>query len=270
MHGWMHTWAVNSLVYSHGLAHWWDYRQVGLLTEFYGTTDLAKSPRWSVFKYTHAHTHTHTHTHAHTHTHTHTHTCTHMPHTHTHTHAHTHAHTHTHTRTHARTHTYTHTHTPTHGSPLLPTQEPLHLLLSEVFVVQVKKFTSLASWKPSHLKERKRADLFAWYNHKLSRKHKAGARLFLLLCPSCTSFPFYYIQSNLSLRHLTKATTWKLRTHNFNPFNLRIQMYVVPSWKCDHLRNANCGHRRSALSVDSTCEKRPHTSNCAKNTFLIV
>ena len=58
--------------------------------------------------------------------------------------------------------------------------------------------------------------------------------------------------------HLTKATTWKLRTHNFSPFNSRIQMYGMCSWKCDHLRNANCGHRRSAQSVDSTCKKRPH------------
>ena len=46
-------------------------------------------------------------------------------------------------------------------------------------------------------------------------------------------------------------------------------MYGVLSWKCDHLRNANCGQRRSAQSVNSTCEKRPHASNWAKNTFSI-
>ena len=67
--------------------------------------------------------------------------------------------------------------------------------------------------------------------------------------------------------HLTKATTWKLRTRIFSPFNSRIQMYGVLSWKCDHLRNANCGQQKSAQSVDSTCEKRPHASNWAKNTF---
>ena len=67
--------------------------------------------------------------------------------------------------------------------------------------------------------------------------------------------------------HLTKATTWKLRTRNFSPFNLRIQMYGVHSWNCDHLRNANCGHRRSAQSADLTCEKRPRMSDSAKNTF---
>ena len=67
--------------------------------------------------------------------------------------------------------------------------------------------------------------------------------------------------------HLTTATAWKLRTRNFSPFNLWIQMYGVRSWNCDHLRNANCGHRRSAQSVDLTCEKRPHTSDSAKNTF---
>ena len=70
--------------------------------------------------------------------------------------------------------------------------------------------------------------------------------------------------------HLTKATTWKLRTHNFSPFNSRIQMYGVRSWKCDHLRNANCGHRRSAQSVDSTCKKRPLASNCSEKHFLIA
>ena len=64
------------------------------------------------------------------------------------------------------------------------------------------------------------------------------------------------------------ATTWKLRTHNFSPFNSRIQMYGMCSWKCDHLRNANCGHRRSAQSVDSTCKKRPHASNCSKKHFF--
>ena len=67
--------------------------------------------------------------------------------------------------------------------------------------------------------------------------------------------------------HLTKATTWKLRTRNFSPFNLWIQMYGVRSWNCDHLRNANCGHRRSAQSADLTCEKRPHTSDSEKKTF---
>ena len=35
---------------------------------------------------------------------------------------------------------------------------------------------------------------------------------------------------------LTKATTWKLRTCIFSPFNSRIQMYGVHSWKYDHLR----------------------------------
>ena len=65
------------------------------------------------------------------------------------------------------------------------------------------------------------------------------------------------------------ATTWKLRTHNFSPFNSWIQMYGQRSWKCDHLINANCGHQRSAQSVDSTWEKRPHTSNRAKRTFCL-
>ena len=45
-------------------------------------------------------------------------------------------------------------------------------------------------------------------------------------------------------------------------------MYGVRSWKCDHLRNANCGHRRSAQSVDSTCKKRPHASNCSEKHFF--
>ena len=40
--------------------------------------------------------------------------------------------------------------------------------------------------------------------------------------------------------------------------------------KMDHLRNANCGHRKSAQSFDSTWEKWPNTSNWAKNTFSIV
>ena len=44
-------------------------------------------------------------------------------------------------------------------------------------------------------------------------------------------------------------------TKTFSPLNSRIQMYGVRSWKCDHLRNANCGHRRSAQSVDPTCKK---------------
>ena len=70
--------------------------------------------------------------------------------------------------------------------------------------------------------------------------------------------------------HLTKATTWKLRTRIFSPFNSQIQMYGVCSWKCDHLRNVNCGHCMSAQSFDSTWEKRPNTSNWAKNTFSIV
>ena len=47
-------------------------------------------------------------------------------------------------------------------------------------------------------------------------------------------------------------------------------MYGVYSWKCDHLRNENCGHWRSAQSFDSIWEKWPHTSNWAKNTFSTV
>ena len=66
---------------------------------------------------------------------------------------------------------------------------------------------------------------------------------------------------NLHSVKLVLATTWqnrrpcwKLRTRNFSPFNLRIQMYGVRSSKCDHLRNVNCGHHRSAQSVDSIWE----------------
>ena len=81
------------------------------------------------------------------------------------------------------------------------------------------------------------------------------------------SVSWMFYSRNCPCDHLTKATTW---THNFSPFNLRIQMYGQRSWKCDHLRNANCGHQRSAQSVDSTWKKRPHTSNRAKSTFLFV
>ena len=83
------------------------------------------------------------------------------------------------------------------------------------------------------------------------------------------SYSFRQYSRTCPCDHLTKATTWKLRTHNFSPFISRIQMYGLRSWKGDHLRNANCGHQRSAQSVDSTREKRPHTSIERKAIFCL-
>ena len=65
-----------------------------------------------------------------------------------------------------------------------------------------------------------------------------------------------YDMTKFTVKSVIKIT-WKLPTCNSSPLKLRIQMYVVCSWKCHHLRNANCKHWRLALiRLHSTWERR--------------
>ena len=78
------------------------------------------------------------------------------------------------------------------------------------------------------------------------------------------------LQSNLSLRLPDKNDHLKIADTNFSHFNSRIQTCWVRSWKCDHPRNANYGHRRSAQNVDSTCKKWTHVAMRSRSSFHLL
>ena len=143
-----------------------------------------------------------------------------------------------------------------HSSSLIPPgaqsvdERQFDACYSFVFVGRPSWSFASANLSPDNLVNRRHFLLYPFFT------------MMIRIVSSSRSRMAFELQSNL-----TKATTWKLRTRNFSPFNLWIQMYGVRSWNCDHLKNANCRHRRSAQSVDLTCEKRPHTSDSAKNTF---